>query len=121
RRLLDVGLGKLVPHQTYPAQTNDRYLEQPILSLRDVGAHAQALGGRSITPTPALLRYELIHDGQAQPLPSAAVLIALASQRTLAGAGVPPPEPVLRRLGLDLSGAPPERSSGQPLFLWIMA
>ncbi len=26
RRLLDVGLGKLVPHPTYPAQTSDRYL-----------------------------------------------------------------------------------------------
>src|SRR5215470_5953773 len=27
RRLLDVGLGKLVPHHIYPAQTRDRYLE----------------------------------------------------------------------------------------------
>src|SRR6266540_5199004 len=35
RRLLDVGLGKLIPHPTYPAQTTDRYLKQPIFSLRD--------------------------------------------------------------------------------------
>ena len=42
------GLGKLVPHPTYPAQTNDRYLEQPILSLRDVGTYAQILGGQGI-------------------------------------------------------------------------
>jgi hypothetical protein len=116
RRLLDVGLGKLVPHQTYPAQTSDRYLEQPILSLRDVGAYAQALGGWSITPTAALLRYGLIHDGQAQPLPSVEALIALASQRTLSGDGAPPTEHGLRKLGLDLSGAPPETTPGQPLF-----
>ncbi len=83
RRLLDVGLGKLVPHQTYPAQTDDRYLEQPILTLRDVGIYAQALAGRNMIPTPALLRYELIQDGKAQPLPSVEVLIALASQHTL--------------------------------------
>jgi hypothetical protein len=116
RRLLDVGLGKLVPHQTYPAQTSDRYLEQPILSLRDVGAYAQALAGRSITPTAALLRYGLIRDGQAQPLPTVEALIALASQRTLSGDGAPPTEHGLRKLGLELSGAPPEMTTGQPLF-----
>jgi hypothetical protein len=116
RRLLDVGLGKLVPHPTYPAQTGDRYLEQPILSLRDVGAYAQALGGRSIAATPALLRYGLIRNGQAQPLPSTEALIALASQRTLSGDGAPPTEHGLRKLGLEPSSAPTETRVGQPLF-----
>src|SRR5215210_6824250 len=116
RRLLDVGLGKLVPHPTYPAQTNDRYLEQPILSLRHVGAYAQVLNGQALAATPALWRYGLIRDGLAQPLPAAAELIALASQRTLDGDGAAPTEQGLRTLGLDLSSAPSAPPSGQPLF-----
>jgi hypothetical protein len=116
RRLLDVGLGKLVPHPTYPAQTNDRYLEQPILSLRDVGTYAQILGGQGIAATPALWRYGLIRDGMAQPLSSATDLIALASQRTLDGDGAAPTEHGLRKLGLELSSAPPEMLPGQTLF-----
>lgn len=116
RRLLDVGMGKLAPHQTYPAQTDERYLERPILSLRDVGAYAQALRGRSIAATAALLRYGLIRDGQAQPLPSAESLIALASQRTLTADGAAPTEHGLRKLGLERSVAPPETPQGQPLF-----
>jgi hypothetical protein len=116
RRLLDVGLGKLVPHPTYPAQTNDRYLEQPILSLRDVGAYAQILGGQGMAATPALWRYGLIRDGVAQPLASAAELIALASQRTLDGDGAAPTEHGLRKLGIELSGARPAPTPGQPLF-----
>jgi hypothetical protein len=116
RRLLDVGLGKLVPHPTYPAQTSDRYLQQPIFSLRDVGAYAQALTGRGIAATPALLRYGLIRNGQAQPLPSTAALIALASQRTLSGDGAPPTVHGLRKLGIEPSSAPLETTPGQPLF-----
>jgi hypothetical protein len=116
RRLLDVCLGKLVPHPIYPAQTNDRYLEQPILSLRDVGAYAQILGGQGMAATPALWRYGLIRDGMAQPLSSATDLIALASQRTLDGDGAAPTEHGLRKLGLELSSAPPETPPGQPLF-----
>ena len=100
RRLLDVGLGKLIPHPTYPAQTKDRYLEQPILSLRDVGAYAQVLNGQALAATPALWRYGLIRDGLAQPLPAAAELIALASQRTLDGDGAAPTEQGCRKLGL---------------------
>jgi hypothetical protein len=116
RRLLDVGLGKLVPHPTYPAQTNDRYMEQPILSLRDVGAYAQVLNGQALAATPALWRYGLIRDGLAQPLPAAAELIALASQRTLDGDGAAPTEQGLRTLGLELSSALPALPPGQPLF-----
>jgi hypothetical protein len=120
RRLLDVGLGKLIPHQTYPAQTKDRYLEQPILSLRDVGAYAQVLNGQALAATPALWRYGLIRDGLAQPLPAAAELIALASQRTLDGDGAAPTEQGLRTLGLARSSAPPAPPPGQPLFLWTV-
>lgn len=116
RRLLDVGLGKLIPHPTYPAQTNDRYLEQPILSLRDVGAYAQVLNGQALAATPALWRYGLIRDGLAQPLPSAANLIALASQHTLDGDGAAPTEHGLRTLGLAPSSAPPATPPSQPLF-----
>src|SRR6266508_3989460 len=116
RRLLDVGLGKLIPHPTYPAQTKDRYLEQPILSLRDVGAYAQVFSGHALAATPALWRYGLIRDGLAQPLPAAAELIALASQRTLEGDGAAPTEQGLRTLGLGPSNAPPAPPSGQPLF-----
>ncbi len=100
RRLLDVGLGKLIPHPTYPAHTNDRYLEQPILSLRDVGAYAQTLGGHALAATPALWRYGLIRDGVIQPLASAADLIALASQRTLEGDGAAPTEQLVALLHL---------------------
>ena len=120
RRLLDVGLGKLVPHHTYPAQTGDRYLEQPILNLRDVGAYAQALAGWSIAATPALLRYGLIRDGVAQPLPSTEALIALASQRTLTAEGAAPTEHGLRKLGLGPLASRIEAPAGQPLFLWSM-
>ncbi len=116
RRLLDVGLGKLIPHPTYPAQTTDRYLKQPIFSLRDVGAYAQVLNGHALAATPALWRYGLIRDGLAQPLPAAAELIALASQHTLDGDGAAPTEQGLRTLGLDLSSAPPALPPGQPLF-----
>src|SRR5258706_8976167 len=52
----------------------------------------------------------------AQPLPAAAELIALASQRTLEGDGAAPTEQGLRTLGLDLSSAPPAPSTQQPLF-----
>ncbi len=116
RRLLDVGLGKLVPHPIYPAHTNDRYLEQPILSLRDVGAYAQVLGGQGMAATPALWRYGLIRDGMPQPLSSTTDLIALASQRTLDGDGAAPTEHGLRKLGLELSCAPPEAPQSQTLF-----
>jgi len=116
RRLLDVGMGKLVPHPTYPAQTNGRYLEQPILGLRDVGAYAQLLGGHGMAATPALWRYGLVRDGMAQPVSSATDLIALASQRTLAGDGAAPTAHGLRKLGLELSSAPPATNPSQPLF-----
>src|SRR6266508_1832773 len=116
RRLLDVGLGKLIPHPTYPAQTKDRYLEQPILSLRDVGAYAQVLNGQGMAATPALWRYGLIRDGLAQSLPAAADLIALASQHTLDGDGAAPTEQGLRTLGLVRSSAPPAPPPSQPLF-----
>jgi hypothetical protein len=116
RRLLDIGLGKLVPHPTYPAQTRDRYLEQPIFNLRDVGSYAQALAGWRIVATPALLRYELMRNGQAQPLPSTEALIALASQPTLTAEGAAPTEHGRRKLGLEASSAPLAIASGQPLF-----
>src|SRR5215207_6811713 len=111
RRLLDVGLGKLVPHPTYPAQTKDRYLEQPILSLRDVGAYAQVLSGHALAATPVLWRYGLIHDGIVQPLPDAAELISLASQRTLDGDGAAPTEHGCRKLGLGMPLAAPVPST----------
>lgn len=116
RRLLDVSIGKLIPHPTYPAQTNDRYLEKPILSLRDVGAYAQVLNGHALAATTALWRYELIRDGVAQPLPEVTELIALASQRTLDGDGAAPTEQGCRKLGLGPSSAPPAPSTQQPLF-----
>jgi hypothetical protein len=119
RRLLDVGLGKLIPHPTYPAQTKDRYLEQPILSLRDVGAYAQMLNGQGMAATQTLWRYGLVRDGLHQPLPGAAELIALASQRTLEGDGAAPSEQGRCALGLGPSTLSPA-PSGQPFFLWIM-
>jgi hypothetical protein len=115
RRLLDVGLGKLIPHPTYPAQTSDRYLEHPILSLRDVGAYAQVLNGHALAATPALWRYGLIHDGLPQLLPGAAELIALASQHTLEGDGAAPTEQGRRTLGFRPSSSS-STPSGQPLF-----
>jgi hypothetical protein len=116
RRLLDIGMGKLVPHPTYPAQTMDRYLEQPIFSLRDVGSYAQALAGRGMAASPALWRYGLLRDGRAQPVPSTAELIALASQRTLSGDGAAPTAYGQRKLGLEPSSASIATLSGQPLF-----
>ncbi len=115
RRLLDIGLGKLIPHPTYRAQTNERYLEQPILSLRDVGTYAQMLSGQALAATPALWRYELVRDGSIQPLPDPAELIALASQRTLEGDGAAPTAQGRRVLGLGSPQAP-ATPSRQPLF-----
>jgi hypothetical protein len=116
RRLLDIGVGKLVPHPIYPAQTHQRYLERPILSLRDVGAYAQVLGGQTLAATPALWRYGLIRNGIAQPLRSAADLVARASQRTLEGDGAALTMSGLRLLGLDYASEQEALSSSQLLF-----
>lgn len=115
RHLLDVGLGKCVPHPTYPARTTERYLEQPIFSLRDVGAYALVQHGHVQAATYALLRYGLVRDGQPQPLPPVADLIALASQQTLAGDGAAPTEQGRRVLGLEPEHTPAAATS-QPLF-----
>src|SRR5262249_27549966 len=84
--------------------------------LRDVGTYAQALAGWSIAATPTLLRYELIRDRVAQPLPSTEALIALASQHTLTEEGAAPTERGLRKLGLGPLAPPIEPPAGQPLF-----
>jgi hypothetical protein len=116
RRLLDIGLGRLIPHATYPAQTHNRYLEQPILGLRDVGSYAQALGGQTLAAVPALWRYGLIRDGLAQPLTSAADLVARASQRTLEGDGAAPTVQGLRLLGLERPSDQEASSRSRLLF-----
>jgi hypothetical protein len=116
RRLLDIGMGRLIPHPTYPAQTDNRYLERPIFSLRDVGAYAQALGGQVLAATPALWHYGLLRDGKAQPLHSAADLVARASQRILEGDGAALTVPGLRLLGLEHPGKQQGPSTGQLLF-----
>jgi hypothetical protein len=116
RRLLDIGLGRIIPHPLYPAETHNRYLERPIFTLRDVGAYAQALGGQTLAATPALWRYGLVRDGGAQPLHSAADLIARASQRTIEGDGAALTAQGLRLLGLDYPNEHSVPSSKQTLF-----
>jgi len=116
RRLLDIGLGRLIPHATYPAQTHNRYLARPILSLRDVGAYAQVLVGQTLAATSALWRYGLMRDGIAQPIASAVELVARASQRTLEGDGAALTVQGLHLLGMDYATEQQTPSSSQTLF-----
>lgn len=115
RRLLDICLGRLMPHPVHNA-TADRYLSNPVLGLRDVGTYALAHAGIP-GETPALIRLGLIRDAQTLPVPPDAQLLALASQPTEAGEAV-----ILTNKGLRIMGCPAPATdaeqvrSGQPLF-----
>jgi hypothetical protein len=78
--LLDTCMGRLAPHPIHPA-TVQRYVETPLLSLREVGAYALALAGLPV-PSPTLEQLGLLATGQPQPLPAEATLLAVASQRS---------------------------------------
>jgi hypothetical protein len=82
RALLDVCMGKIVPHATRPA-TITRYVTAPALSLADVGCYALTLAELP-HETPGLRRLGLVRSGRALPLPSEQRLLAIISQRSLA-------------------------------------
>jgi hypothetical protein len=115
RRLLDVLMGKLEPHPTHPAAIT-RYLDRPLLGLRDVGAYALTLAGYG-GATERLQRYCLVCDGQAQPLPSDHAMLALASQWLFAEDGADLSIQGQRMLGIAMHAqAPHTTPDAQPLF-----
>jgi len=81
RALLDVFVGKFTPHVRNPLV--ERYVTTPLLSLREVGGYICAASGFAVEQQIAveLLRWGLLSDGKAQPVPDSTVVLALASQR----------------------------------------
>jgi hypothetical protein len=80
KAILDTYMGKLTPHSRLPALI-ERYVSAPLLSLRDVGAYVLTAAGQPLAATAALYRWDLVHDGQALPIPATEQVLALASQR----------------------------------------
>ncbi|MFL5803550.1 MAG: hypothetical protein ACJ8CR_17630 [Roseiflexaceae bacterium] len=118
RDILDLYMGKLTP-QTHNTALVDRYFTAPLLSLRDVGAYLLILAGQQHIATPALLRWDLVRDGQAQPILDAAQVLALASQRQLDDVGAVQLTPAgWRKLGLSIDRRGPQDTApaAQPLF-----
>lgn len=115
RSLLDVCMGRIIPHATQAA-TITRYVTAPALGLADIGSYALALAGMP-RETAGLLRLGLVRAGQAQAVPLQARLLALISQRALleqAGQDLALTTSGTRKLGV---GAAPEKAErGQPLF-----
>src|SRR6185295_19459648 len=97
-----------------------RYLSAPLLSLRDVGAYVLAAVGQPLAATATLYYWDLVRDGQAQPIPATEQVLALASQRQQAEDAAPQLLPAgWTRLGVpiarpDQAGQP--SSHAQPLF-----
>jgi hypothetical protein len=116
--ILDVYMGKL----TLQAQSTaliDRYVTAPLLSLRDVGAYLLILAGQEHLATPALLRWDLVRDGLALPVPHIAQVLALASQRQLEDDGaIEITDAGWRKLGLSAGQRSPQdhAPTAQPLF-----
>lgn len=98
RALLDVCMGRLIPHPVEAAPII-RYITMPALSLADVGSYALTLAGLP-RETSALRWLNLVHDGQARPLPDDARLLAIISQRSL----IPDESGKLHRMELTTSG-----------------
>ena len=112
-RLLDVCLGRLRPHPSHPAVV-ERYCTAALLSLREVGWYALALGSVPF-PTSRLAHLGLLDEaGRPLPLPDTETVLAVASQRALTGAA----ESGLTPAGwaqTSFKGAP-AGAAGQPLF-----
>ena len=100
RVLIDVCLGRITPHQRHAALI-DRYVTQPPISLRDLGAYGLSWAGIS-TPTPALSRLNLISPTGPLPPPAWEQLLARISQQPLFDAD--PEAPTLSRRGLQRAG-----------------
>ncbi|MBX0328613.1 hypothetical protein K2Z83_13085, partial [Oscillochloris sp. ZM17-4] len=112
QRLLDVCMGRIEAHPTHPALIR-RYLETPLIGLREVGAYALALAGLPVA-SPALEALRLIDAGQPLLLPDEATILAVASQR---GTHPLSAEGWRRTPFGDLSAPPPgESAPGQALF-----
>jgi hypothetical protein len=120
RRLLDICMGKLVPHMTRAAVIT-RYVTTPVLSLSDVGCYALTLADVPRT-TPALIRLGAVQNGMARLLPSDERLLALLSQRALdlgeeEHRGTALTLSGTRKLGITPLLAPdPQTAMSQPLF-----
>jgi hypothetical protein len=121
RRLLDICMGKLVPHPTRAAAIT-RYITAPVISLADLGCYALTLAGLP-RATPALIRLGALRGGDARALPDDARLLAQISQRALDldSQDQPCAQPELtaggaRRLGLAPLLVPAERPATHTLF-----
>ena len=80
-RLLDLYMGRLRLHPTRPALIT-RYVTQPLLNLRDVGAYALTLNSIPTT-TPRLEQWGLVQAGECVRLPSERTVLARVSQQIL--------------------------------------
>jgi hypothetical protein len=116
RIVLDVCMGRLMPHRRHPALI-ERYVTRPPVTLYDLGAYGLSWA-RIHTPTPALTSLGLSSPTGLLPPPSCEALLARISQRPLFDAD--PEAPSLSLLGLQrvgLLGAPPApEPEAPPLF-----
>lgn len=114
RSLLDVCMGRIIPHATQSA-TISRYVTTPALGLADIGSYALALAGQP-RETEGLQRLGLVRAGQALPVPAEPRLLALISQRAL----LDDAEDVALTVGgtrrLGVGPAPEKADRSQPLF-----
>jgi hypothetical protein len=119
KAILDTYMGKLTPHSRLPASI-ERYLSAPLLGLRDVGAYVLTTTGQPLAATAALYRWQLVCDGQPQPIPATEQALALASQRQQVDDGAAQLLPAgWARLGVPVGqGTHPAQPSpyAQPLF-----
>lgn len=79
QNLLDVCMGRLIPHAVHPALVR-RYIATPFLGIHEVGAYALALANIPVT-NHRLEQLHLLNNGYVQPLPNETTILALASQR----------------------------------------
>jgi hypothetical protein len=87
QELLDICLGRLQPNPHHAALV-ERYVGLPLLSLRDVGSYALASAGLPAS-SPDLEALGLLRAGQVLPVPPAATILAVSSQRAWGAANAP--------------------------------
>jgi hypothetical protein len=100
RSLLDVGMGRLIPHVRHAAII-ERYVTRPPISLRDLGAYGLSWAGITIA-TPALTRLGVVNESGPIPPPAWNMLLARISQQPLFDAD--PTAPGLSPRGLKQAG-----------------
>ena len=118
RMLIDVCMGRIIPHQRHPALI-DRYVTRPPISLRDLGSYGLSWAGLP-TPTPALIRLGLVNESGPVVPPTCETLLARISQQPLFDSNPDAPTLSLRglqRAGFNVAPATPEPESPTLFFI----